>query len=109
MRAVRVRDAVQRQHLHNCKLQYLYNNTAHESVKYFNLFVVLAPWRLRCRPKPRTLVAKSFCTAQADFWRTEHDNDGRIPSLISMCLLGLNIATLLYAATDGYRQPCQAF
>jgi hypothetical protein len=36
MRDVRVRDAVQRKHLHNCKLQYLYNSTAQESVKYFN-------------------------------------------------------------------------
>ncbi len=44
-RDVRVRDAVQRQYLHNCKLQYLYNSTAQESVKCFHRMVVMAPWR----------------------------------------------------------------
>jgi hypothetical protein len=34
--APRVRDEVQRKHLRNCKLQYLYNNTAQGSVKDFN-------------------------------------------------------------------------
>ena len=42
MRDVRVRDAVQRKHLHNCKLQYLYNSTEQESVKYFNLHMGVA-------------------------------------------------------------------
>jgi hypothetical protein len=39
-------------------------------------------------PNPTlTLVANSFCTAQADFWRTECDNDGRLLSLIPcVCL-----------------------
>jgi hypothetical protein len=49
MRDVRVRDSVQRKHLHNCKLQYLYNSTAQESVKCFNLMVVIAPCRLPCQ------------------------------------------------------------
>jgi hypothetical protein len=84
MRAVRVRDAVQRQHLHNCKLQYLYNNTAHESVKYFNRMVVMAPCRLpgqgvkrskngqeRNLPPPRSL-RQSVSTGRAKTLLTRH-------------------------------------
>jgi len=43
MRDVSVRDAVQRKHLHNCKLQYLYNSTVQASVKCFHRMVVMAP------------------------------------------------------------------
>jgi len=39
---------VQRQHLYNCKLQYLHNSTAQESVKDFHRIVVMAPCRLPC-------------------------------------------------------------
>jgi hypothetical protein len=50
MRDVRVRDSVQRKHLHNCKLQYLYNNTEQESVKYFNLHMGVAEAPVCNRP-----------------------------------------------------------
>ena len=75
---------MQRNHLHNCKLQYLYNSTAQESVKYFNRMVVMAPcrlpwtWATRAQPTtcalpvtqslPRRFVHAMSETSGCDVW-----------------------------------------